>query len=69
MPAASFDAAFPYEPHPTLQKPPRRKALLREDLALRILEGWVGQWHFGKHRPGGADHEEQQPGLGLPWKS
>jgi len=24
-------------------------------------KGLVGQWHFGKRRPSGADHEEQQP--------
>jgi hypothetical protein len=26
-------------------------------------EGSVGQWHFGKRRPSGADHEEQPPEL------
>ena len=26
-----------------------------------ITKGQVGQWHFGKRRPSGADHEEQQP--------
>jgi hypothetical protein len=26
-------------------------------------EGQVGQWHFGKRRPSGADHEEQPPEL------
>jgi hypothetical protein len=27
----------------------------------RITEGQVGQWHFGKRRPSGTGHEEQQP--------
>ena len=28
-----------------------------------IFQGLVGQWHFGKRRPSGADHEEQPAGL------
>jgi len=23
----------------------------------------TAEWHFGKRRPSGADHEKQQPGL------
>lgn len=29
----------------------------------RNNEGQIGQCHFGKRRPDGADHEEKRPGL------
>ena len=29
----------------------------------QLRYGPVGEWHFGKRRPSGADHEEKPPGL------
>ncbi|MGB8853351.1 MAG: hypothetical protein WCC69_07290 [Pirellulales bacterium] len=39
----------------------RRFSVRNQPDIVPFFGGWVGQWHFGKRLPSGADHEEQQP--------
>ena len=63
--AASPDVAVPSSAENTPARRPTVVATATGESGPggQTIKGQVGQWHFGKRRPSGADDEEQPPGL------